>query len=296
MLSSSLCAQKEASHWYFGDRAEMHFDSCQIKTVTAGTQFANEGTAVISDVGGNLRFYTNGLTFWDNQHQELAGEQLKTHWTIRSTYDYTTTTQAALIVPQVGQTNRYWTFLTSPRAGDISDGRFCYVSIGNSLDTNGSLQMESAPVCLADSVTERMTGIQHANGEDFWVIVQSYTSGDILSYLVSDGGVETSPVISSTGRTFRKVLYAENNTGYMKISPDGTKLAYVYWEADSAKTVFDNVIAILDFDVATGQASNPVFIDDRLENESYYGVEFSPNGSKLYVSSAKRCSVAIGTP
>ena len=288
MLSSSLYAQKEASHWYFGDRAEILFDSCQIKTGTQGAQFANEGTAVISDEEGNLRFYTNGLSFWDSQHQELAGHRLETHWTIRSTYDYTTTTQAALIVPQVDRANHYWTFLTSPRSGDISDGRFCYVHVGNKSDSNGPLKVEGPPICLADSITERMTGIQHANGEDFWVVVQSYASGDLLSYLVNSGGVEPSPVISSTGRKFRKVRYAENNTGYMKISPDGTKLAFVYWEADSAKTVFDNVIAVLDFDAATGQASNPVFIDDQLVRESYYGVEFSPDGTKLYVSSAKR--------
>ena len=280
-------AQQEASRWYFGNKAAVTFGPCQLQTATVGTQLANEGVAVMSDAQGRLRFYTNGITFWNDQHQVMPQGEVTPHWSINNSYDYTTTTQAALIVPQVGQIDRYWTFLTSPRATDISDGRFCYVSVGPT-GPNGSLAVEHPPVCLADTLTERMTGIQHSNGEDYWVIVQSYQSGDILSFLVNRDGVNATPVVSRTGRQFRQVLSAENNTSYMKVSPDGTKLAYVYWEAtDDTKTAFDNVIAVLDYDAASGQASNPSFIDRRLVDESYYGLEFSPDGSKLYVCSTK---------
>ena len=295
LVTLSAYAQREATQWLFGKRAGATFDGCSPLTFTVGEHFANEGMATIANAAGELQFYTNGLTFWDNQHQIMPGGELPPHWTLEGSYDYTTTTQAALIVPQPGATDRYWTFMTSPRAGDLSDGRFCYYTIGRGPGPDRRLQVESGPVCLTDSLTERLTGVKHSNGQDFWVITQAYRpaantaqqSGDLLAYRVTAGGVATTPVISPTGRTFRRVAAAENNTGYLKASPDGARVAYVYWEANAAKTVFDNVIGVFDFDAATGRASNPTFADLRREGESFYGLEFSPDGSKLYVSSER---------
>jgi len=51
---------------------------------------------------------------------------------------------------------------------------------------------------------------------------------------------------------------------------------------------FDQTIALFDFDQATGVVSNPVTWDWEFPNSLIYGVEFSPDGSKLYASNLER--------
>ena len=158
LVTLSAYAQREATQWLFGKRAGATFDGCSPLTFTVGEHFANEGMATIANAAGELQFYTNGLTFWNSEHQVMLGGELLPHWTLEGSYDYTTTTQAALIVPQPGATNRYWTFMTSPRAADLSDGRFCYYTIGRGPGPDrrsASRKRSGLPHRLTDRATHR---------------------------------------------------------------------------------------------------------------------------------------------
>jgi len=68
-----------------------------------------------------------------------------------------------------------------------------------------------------------------------------------------------------------------NSQGFMKSNPDGSNIALAL-EAD-------DIIELFDFDNSSGIISNPIII--KFPSASYvYGIEFSPNGSILYVSAA----------
>jgi hypothetical protein len=70
----------------------------------------------------------------------------------------------------------------------------------------------------------------------------------------------------------------DNNTiGYMKASPNGAKLAL----AIRGMKLYE----LFDFDNATGTISNPVVYQSTNYN-SAYGLEFSPDGSKLYINAS----------
>ncbi|WPP50641.1 T9SS type B sorting domain-containing protein [Catalinimonas niigatensis] len=278
-------AQQEAANWYFGDYAGIQFSSCTSTALTDSEMYAEEGTAVMSDSDGNLLFYTNGLSIWNHQHQVMENGKLPLHWKIQNEYDSTTTTQAALIVPDPGEEKQYYVFLTSPRSGNISDGRFCYVKVDMAAN-DGTGKVLSSPICLADSLTERLTAVHHANGKDIWVMTQSFETAEILAFLVNEEGINL-PIKSPTGKNFTRTTTRENATGQMKVSPDGKKLAYTYWEP--AMTYFyQNYIGVMDFDATTGKATNPSFAEIRLMQELYFGIEFSPQSSYLYVSSNRK--------
>src|SRR5699024_12186554 len=63
-------AQLEASNWYFGHEAGLHFEGCDDPTVLTDGQLNQlEGCATISDSEGNLLFYTDGIEIYDANHE-----------------------------------------------------------------------------------------------------------------------------------------------------------------------------------------------------------------------------------
>ena len=87
-------------------------------------------------------------------------------------------------------------------------------------------------------------------------------------------GFETTPVLSNTGGT------QGNGAGHIKVNRQFNKLA--------VGNLFDSTVELFDFDNATGSVSNPLIWDFSFPNALIYGVEFSPDGSKLYVSNIEK--------
>ncbi|MEM9023080.1 MAG: gliding motility-associated C-terminal domain-containing protein, partial [Bacteroidota bacterium] len=91
-------------------------------------------------------------------------------------------------------------------------------------------------------------------------------------------GLALMPVITNVGSPLDGFNGANNlvagNRGQMRVSPQGDKLCVV--------TFSHNLREILDFDPATGIVSNPLTLP--AQTDAPYGVEFSPDGSKLYIS------------
>jgi gliding motility-associated-like protein len=256
-------AQKQADWWYFGDKAGIHFVNNTPVAVTDGAMTTNEGSAVISNAAGKLLFYTNGVSAWDRSHSYVPNGF--------SLLGSLSSTQSAVCVPLPGDNFRYFLFTVDKEGG--SNG-FAYCVIDMTL--NGGL----GGLTLKDSIlfspsTEKITAVKHSNGIDYWVIGHKNKSKDFVAYLINSKGIQkNTPVISSVGKT-HSVSDKYDNIGYMKSSPDGTKLAVAIH--------IQNVVEVLDFDPATGVVSNPTTLS--LGNNYYpYGVEFSPDSKKLYIT------------
>lgn len=73
---SGLSAQNEANTWTFGGNAMVKFvnsGSTYIPTALPNSAMnQEEGVASISDADGNLLFYTNGQTIWNNQNTAVS--------------------------------------------------------------------------------------------------------------------------------------------------------------------------------------------------------------------------------
>lgn len=266
LIPLSLFSQRETAIWYFGDRAGLDFNSGVPVPLLNSAMYAGEGCSAISNSNGDLLFYTNGVRVWNRNHQIMPnGDGLQ---------GSPSSTQSGIIVPLPESATLYYLFTVK----DVGrDPGFSYSIVDMALDGGLGDVTAQKNVQLAPRVSEKLTAVQHANGRDYWVMVHEYGSSRFLAYLVSPAGVSTNPVVSDIGfeHFADESFYA---VGYLKFSPDGTKLAS---GINSLGT------ELFDFDAGTGVVSNGRILREHTDgsgNISYYGVEFSPDSRFVYFS------------
>jgi len=256
-------AQNEANIWYFGDKAGVSFKQQNPVSLSDGVLSTEEGVATICDKAGNLLFYTDGVKVYNAKHAIMPdGQDLKGH---------PSSTQSGVVIPVIGISNQYYLF-TVAAAGGVEG--LCY-SIIDMAEGLGNVQIATKNKKLHTPITEKLTAVKHRNGKDIWIIAHEWLSDKFLAYLITEKGVQETPILSLVGSPHKGNDL--NTQGYMKANADGTNIALAL-EADQAVELFD-------FDNATGKLSQPIRINF-VANSYPYGIEFSPNGSLLYVSAA----------
>jgi gliding motility-associated-like protein len=262
----------ETVHWMFGRNIGLVFNDSYSPEVYSGSAMSTPtGSAVMSDSNGNLLFYTNGEHVWDRRHQRMPnGQNL-------SDYLYNPT-QAALIVPRPGASTQYYLFLTDEpdRPGGTRGFRYCLVDM--SLNNGyGDVVDATKNVVLLPQSAEKLTAVQHANGQDYWVITHGWDNNRFHVYHITN-----QLPVQGDDRTFNLgAVHTSggdpnvwNAKGYMKVSPRGDKIASVIHEA--------GLVEVFDFNNQTGEVSNARFLPSTYYRA--YGLEFSPDSRFLYFS------------
>ncbi|GGE95276.1 WD40 repeat domain-containing protein [Hymenobacter cavernae] len=254
-------AQREQSIWYFGQQAGVSFADAQPTPLLDSKMTTYEGSAVATNSKGQLLFYTNGENVFNRQHQVMPNG--------RKLMGSGSSTQSALIVPDPGSGNVFYVFTTAPQGG-VNGLRYSVVDMTRD---NGLGDVPRANLLLITPVAEKLAAVRHQNGRDVWVVAHRWNSNAFVSYLVTADGVAGKPIMSNVGSM--NAGPGRNAIGCLKFSPDGTKLASALWRESNKFEVFN-------FDRHTGQVSKPRSFGPY---EEAYGVEFSPDGSKLYGTS-----------
>lgn len=258
-------AQKQNNVWYFGYGFGIDFNGPEPVLLTSGKTRTLEGSASVADpITGSLLFYTDGVSVWNRNHALMPnGQGLKGNFS---------STQSALIVPIPGLTPRYFIF-TCDEGGylDPPNEGIHYSVVDMRADGGmGDVVTKNAP--LMPTASEKMIAVRGCGGLEYWVLVVSANSDAIHAFKISPAGI-SAPVISSTGSQF----FGESNTiGYLKASTDGKRLAMMVTNI--------GIVKLFDFDQQTGIASNPMTLNFNGE-AGLYGLAFSPDRSKLYMSS-----------
>jgi hypothetical protein len=256
-------AQHEADTWYFGFNAGITFSTIPPTSINGPIQTA-EGCASLSNSNGDLLFSSDGVTVWDRTHAIMPnGTGLNSSGTC---------TQAALFVPYPGQDSLYFLFTPPDQYTATS---LCYSLVDLTLNNGyGDVINKNTPLFFPS--TEKVTAVRHANGTDIWVIGHSFNNADFYAYLITSAGINAVPVVSTAGWVHEGPSL--NKIGYMKASPCGDKLALVVHDS--------SFVELFDFDNATGIVSNAVHLGNFTIHNAWgiYGLEFSPDGSRLYIS------------
>lgn len=234
-----------------------------------------EGCASVCDSLGHLLFYTDGNTIW----RGATGAVMPFGAIINGGGNNTSsTTQGALIVPDPGNRNRYYVF--SQSAHPISN-LFCNVVDMSLFGGAGALDTSFAlrGVMLEDSLSEKMFAVKGCQN-NIWVVVHSRIDTTFLAYLVTPFGINTSPVVSSTGGGGS--LPEQYAFKVMKISPDRSKIVV------SGATRLE----LFDFDYLSGIVYNPKTLSATMGG---YGGAFSPDGTKYY-SAGKQYDLSAADP
>jgi len=266
-------SQKQGNIWYFAGNG-INFNSGFPILLTDGQipESSNiEGTATISDSTGNLLFYATATTIWNKNHQImqngaglLGGES---------------STQGVFIVPFPNSNTLFYVFTLDEMQNCFQNGlRYSIVDICL-YDGLGAVDYLHKNIFLLDSVGEKLAGTFHSNGTDIWIVVHKYFSDAFYAYRITANGI-SAPVISHIGSYHPADSTNDCNQaiGQMKISPDGSMLALVNGNP-SEQTIAE----LFDFNNTTGIISNRINLQPDTSLR-YYGVSFSPDNSKLYVT------------
>ncbi len=262
-IPSLSFAQKQHNIWYFGDKAGIDFNTGSPVALTNGAMVSFEGTAAISDMAGNLLFYTNGGEFgilnyaggvWNRNHQLMPNGNLD------SIYGgCNSSSDGCLIVPDPASPNIYYIF-TLDCAENTAIGGLRYCKVDMTMD-GGLGDVTVKGIQLTDTVNESMCGLKHQNGTDYWVVVHKTYSNTFHAYQVTSAGI-LPPVITNIGATTNIIT-----TGHMKGRGDDAKICY---------STSNNTL-LFDFDNSTGILSNYIDILPSIV------CEFSANCRFLYV-------------
>lgn len=268
--------------WAFGEGTLVDFSS-GTPVVDTCSLYTPEGSASVANSVGQLLFFTDGKTVYNRNRTIMpSGAAVVTN-------DVSSTTQAALIVPFIDDTNKYYLFTISyPFVFSRTYFSLSYSIIDMSLDGGlGDVSPGTANHVLADSVSEKMIVVP-GEGCHFWLIAHRTDNNVFYVYKITADGI-SGPAEYSVGLMatppFTTSIYGNGyHMGGMRCSHDRRMLFLACWQDE----VFPKGTGELyDFDPATGVISNC----RKLSDASLYGGEFSPDNTKLYVNNLDVSSI-----
>jgi hypothetical protein len=277
-------AQKQGNQWYFGTQAGLNFNT-GIPVPQAGGQtgtdaplgIVQEGTSSISDSSGALLFYSGGKTIWNRFHQVMPNGT--------NIMGGVSSTQAALIVPKPANDSLFYLFTSDEWQNNGNNG-YRYTLVNMCQDNQkGDVVISEKNVLLMGPSTEKLAACRDQAGTGYWVVGHKLFSNQFSAWHLTPGGI-TNTVTTLIGAMHGFNPNGSNGPGtalgQMKISPQANKIAVAVGNYNPGFVELGN------FNNATGVVSNicHLNIDSAIAGTAVYGVEFSPNGSKLYVSAA----------
>ncbi|HNQ13769.1 MAG TPA: gliding motility-associated C-terminal domain-containing protein [Bacteroidia bacterium] len=275
-----LHAIAQYQHWRFGFNAGIHFNPTPV-SIAGSPLSTDEGCTTVSDRKGNLLFYTNGEWVWDKTNNVMQNGI--------GLYGHFSTTQSTLAVPVFSDSTQYILFTLAAQAGSFSSpyGGLSYSKIDMKLNNgNGAVTIKNN--LLVTPACEGITATKNFNQTESWVIVHEWLSNRFFAYNVDCDGIVHTPVISSVGTVRNSNVFGSNEgtLGCLAMNEAGTILASTftnYIDASNAHTM----VELFYFDNVTGKLSMmesfPIEIRNQL-HERGYGLQFSPDGTKLYCS------------
>lgn len=292
IAASAQGQQKEKVNWFFGNKAGLTWNKTQtvnglsgLPTPLSGSQMnTGEGCFVLSDPNGILLLYSDGITIWNGEHEvvttDLSGNK--------------SSAQSGIIMPYPGRPGLYFVFAISLNydyislTGEDKGNRLTYTVVDISQKTPGGNgygviygNYRDVPMAGTSGILgESISAVRHTNGKDFWLVaIGKGTTTYMNAWLINSGGVPTNPT-NKTSMGSSSIEYANAN-GYLRFSPSGK---YYIWPEHTSSKVF-----LGQFDPGTGKCLNNKILDDY--NMGFYGVEFSPSGKNLFLSSSFRLRV-----
>ncbi len=284
LLSLKSFSQGRDNLWMFGyypapaGKADIEFSSGMPVITTSNRDINLSLTfANITDNNGNLLFYTNGAIVANALNDTMPnGDSLSP-----ATYTFTggwqffgfPIPQASLIIPDPGDSMKYFLFHSSVDIlpNSIQTPLNLYFSIIDmKLDSGkGDLTIKNN-ILLSDTLSGgNIIACKHANGRDWWLLEPEFGHPAYYVFLITPFGIQL----------VRKQIIGQRlmSDGQSLFNRQGTK--YARYDTTNDFDVFD-------FDRCTGMLSNNIHV---AINDSMfgYGVGFSPDGSKVYASSAQ---------
>ncbi len=297
LSSITLFAQKENNQWIIGTYGPpTKHTLVDFNNITPAVDSVYSSlfffltNASICDSSGQLLFYTNGHVVYNRIHDSLFNTTgINPGWATNYYEPYGMgIPQGAFIIPRPEFYSQYLLFyesaenVTLDSVPGTSPINLAYSIIDMNLDggLGGIIPGNKNLIAVNDTlVYGRITGVKHANGRDWWILVHHYNDNMYYSILVSTTGVSV-PYTQQIGRPhlFERLIMQSC------FNPQGDQFVM---GLTVNKQTLENVVDLFDFDRCSGALSNHREIEIPDTSLLAAGCSFSPNGRWLYVSTNK---------
>ena len=273
---SSVYGQNQNNQWYFGFNSSLDFNTVPPSSPTGNQMQTQEGSASVADsTTGDLLFYTDGITVWTANNSIMPNGTGLLGGLPGIPGNFYSSTAAAIIVPRPFTPNIYYIFTIDQ---ENSTNGLNYSVVDMTLNGGlGDIIATQKNIPLLNTLSEKLHAVPRADGCGYWLITTDTDGDNFIVYSIRDTGIDTTPVLSPMVPASRF-----SRRGNIKVNPQFNKIAL-----GNNRPSFTDLprIELYDFDANTGSMSNSIVWDfpQPLSN-TIQGVEFSPDGTKLYIT------------
>ena len=268
--------------WFINGGQSVNFSSGSI--ASGGIQFSpnqyysvNNGspckaTIAVSDFNGDLQFFVqiravigNTAYSYTNTSQKVfdVNGQPFPNGSIKANLQGPTVHSGnPIVIPDPANNKKYFLFYVQ---GDALLYSVVDMTLHNGMGDIDPNQKDIMLTGYGIVIGYKVTAI--AGCRNVWLVARSRIANEYLSFKVDENGVDATPVISECG-DLPVNTYIFN--GLMKASNDSKQIAVATISG----------VELYDFEKCSGRLKNPRLIDTMVS----YGVCFSPDDSKLYIS------------
>ncbi|MFD2523803.1 PKD domain-containing protein [Emticicia soli] len=229
------------------------------------------GVAMVYSPKGELVFYTDGVKIYGKDDQLLPfmlplDDPDPTNQTLGGT---NTSAQSSLIIPKSSCNecphHLYYVYTQNKDTGLLS------YSIVDLRRDNGKGAVVERGIPVSINSTQQIVARKTKDEKGFFIYSHDAETNEFKVLKVDSTG--TTETIQALG------LDEFSETGYMRISPEGDKLAMAIVKDGK------NYIEVYDLNIENGELTLSLSIDLKVASPpSVYGVEFSQDGEKLYTT------------
>lgn len=262
--------------WRFGNSAGIDFGtSGATATAITGAGSTEEGSTVVTDVNGDLQFWSNGQTIYNRDDQPMPNGS--------GLLGNASATQTVAAFRLQNQPGKYVVVANGTNTGAGPTGSLTYSVVDLSLD--GGLGdvvsgQKNLPLGAADTASEALIAVPNADGTGFWVYTFTNNSPNVIGYEFDGNGY--------TGNAVTSVLSGDNHDGYgsLALSPDGTMLVQQTGvRGVDSSTPEAATLRLLIVDAESGQLTEKFAWAGATDNGmAGYTADFSPAGNYVYFS------------
>ena len=293
LIDVSAQAQKEDHIWILGyttnvvdslkSTMKIDFNESPITMIQIDQEFSFFNTnTIVSNGQGELQCYSNGVEIRNSNHEVIInGDEFISS---ASNPLGNSLRQGSLLLPIPEADNQYL-FLFGEKifydiGGELEGGisPLTYSYLDMNANNGGGEVIERESVLCTDTLSfGLLTSTRHANGRDWWILMNKNESNSYYRFLLNPEGVVTDgfQVIGDT---------IVDGLAQAIFSPDGGWYAQYNWSGIiGGGQPTDTYIDIYQFDRCTGLLSNHLQIKDE-GNGAPGGLSFSPSSKYLYVS------------
>ena len=202
----------KTKNWYFGYGIGMTFEKDSILIDTSFKGWNYEGTAILNDKYGKLKYYSDGKFLYNSNNQIVN----KNEW-LRAD---NSSCQGIVLFESAIDSNKIHILTTSPTYSKIRKG-YRYSIYDESTDSFIIINKS-----LVTNIGEKQAVINHQNNKSIWISTHSLLNDTFYNFLFHIDALACCPVVNKIGENYKDRFPSQ---GTLKFSADGSMCFNMNW-------------------------------------------------------------------